>query len=465
MFQTKETQTEVTENSPIDIENATQLESLEKRCERSSLHEDDTDVDGNGGGSVDGNGGGSAERHVKATDVPLYRALRPLIVSMKIFGLFHEPTLQSLVAVKGPFIADADHGNRGRSWKIGCGFGCLYHLFVTCCLWVYFLRYIPGFWNFDTELELYLKIVYGTWMFQCSCNATIIYLACRRVSKLPKFLLHWHLFCDGTKMRAINDRLDKKYLRKKSLVLSVACLILIFVNIAATGYVSLSPNIPDNVQVFASPWRSYKVALGLLFFHAYSTAAWLFPVIFFIVVSLAIIKQFEKLFRDFSDDITRNDGYAKEIEEFRLWHLHLCEAVAIVDDIFSSLTFIAYLTNIPLAIFLLYQVLFLRLDSAVPFIMHCYWILCNTANVALISWFSAELNDQAHSLLRIAHFVRIRDPANDLRFQMYMLVSKLTGPAVGISASGLVVVTKGLILTVVGVFATYFTLLIQFEMQ
>ncbi|XP_070577625.1 gustatory receptor for sugar taste 64f-like [Ptychodera flava] len=457
MFQTKVTQTEDRENSRIDIENETQLERLVRRCEISSLHEDDNDVNGNGGGSD--------ENLYIANDIPLYRALQPLINSMKICGLFHEPILQSGVAVKGPFIADVDHGNRCRLGKVRCSLWSLYHLFVTCCLWMYFLRYIPGFWNFDTELELYLKIVHGTWIFQCSCNATIIYLACRRVSKLPKFLLHWHLFCDGTKIRTIHDRLDKKYLRKRLFILSGICWVLIFINIAATGYVSLSPTIPNYVQVFASPWSSYKVALGLLVFHAYSTAAWLFPIIFFIVVSLAIIKQFKKLFQDFTNNIIRNCGYAREIEEFRLWHHHLCEAVAIVDDIFSSLTFIAYLTNIPLAIFLLYQVLFLRLDSAVPLILHCYWIVSTTVNVVIVSWFSAEINDKAHSLLRIVHFVRIRDSANGSAFQMSMLVSKLTGPSVGISALGLVVVTKGLILTVLGVFATYFTLLIQFEMQ
>ena len=97
---------------------------------------------------------------------------------------------------------------------------------------------------------------------------------------------------------------------------------------------------------------------------------------------------------NFSDSLVRHGGFAHELELYRMWHLHLCEAVTNTDNMFSALTFIAYLTNIPLTMFLLYEVLFLKLVSWTVIILYCYWIFTNTAIIALISWFSAEVNDK-----------------------------------------------------------------------
>ncbi|XP_067680968.1 uncharacterized protein [Haliotis asinina] len=70
---------------------------------------------------------------------------------------------------------------------------------------------------------------------------------------------------------------------------------------------------------------------------------------------------------------------------------------------------------------------------------------------------------QAHSLLEDIFHIGTKNATTELLGQLSLFVSKLTGTSIGFTAINFFVITNEFILTLGGMFITYFFLLLQFK--
>ncbi|KAJ7393584.1 hypothetical protein OS493_006569 [Desmophyllum pertusum] len=184
-----------------------------------------------------------------------------------------------------------------------------------------------------------------------------------------------------------------------------------------------SESLQNLAQALISPLPINNTAVkvvGFVVCGVYCTGAWLMPFAIFTAVCLTLIHQCSRL-RKTMRLTASADGLAR-VKILRRQHSSLCGSVRKVDNLFKFLTLVVYVTNIPLVCFLLYHLIFVKYNDAVTLI---------------------------HSFTEVVQRVQISNVDLDTHTELMLFVAKLNGDPVGITAGGLVPITKPLIVTVI----------------
>ena len=114
------------------------------------------------------------------TETPLFQAMKPFFLSMKIVGLYFCKTY------KGP-----EDENIKPKCRVTCSF-----VFSTIILFINWLNLLRLLSSLTTDFEfgttVFMKIVMTVWVLLCTINTTSCWLGCYRVEGLPQFFIEWH---------------------------------------------------------------------------------------------------------------------------------------------------------------------------------------------------------------------------------------------------------------------------------
>ncbi|XP_045182138.2 uncharacterized protein LOC123540875 [Mercenaria mercenaria] len=143
------------------------------------------------------------------------------------------------------------------------------------------------------------------------------------------------------------------------------------------------------------------------------------------------------------------------------YYTNLCKVVADFDKDFRYLLGNIFFWNITLSLFILYVILRVEMNNfeIIGIMAYIFWLLLSMGIVVAMSVFAALVHEAAHAPLDNIYYINVQDITLEKLAQLNLFLSKLTGTQVGFSTSGLLIITKEFILTIAGVFLTYFAVL------
>ncbi|XP_046582476.1 uncharacterized protein LOC124289844 [Haliotis rubra] len=383
--------------------------------------------------------------------------LKPLLLSMKIMGIYFDPT-QAKNKVE-PSETYASKTNPPGWWR---SINRLYCYTVLLLLWFNFGRCAVGVFPLDEGLPL--RIILTTWVLLCALSAAIIVAACQKLTHFRSFYKHWDSVfqCPSTNNMGCGSKFPAQYLK---LGTATGWFLGTF-NVAALCTIMFYdlPISPVYLKAFARPFPESKwVIIFNIVLHMFQSGVWLFPIIFISIIARVIRAQFLQLAKILSRQIQEADGhFPDQLTELRFHYTQLCQAVDIVNRSFKWLLGVRFILDIFLACFVCYQIINGPLDIFV-IAVNVFWLGGSVMCTLVSAMCSSGVHDAAHSLLDDIFSIGTQDVTVEQLGQLNLFLSKLTGTSVGFTAIDFFVITKEFILTLSGLFMTYFFLLLQFK--
>lgn len=374
----------------------------------------------------------------------IYKQVRPLLICMRIFGLFFKRTIYR--GRKRPYMEPV----------------VLYCFVVNFVLVLNVIRSFTVYRMADSfDNVLVQKVLFTIWSTECAFKGLMVMWNCFNQNGLPKFFREWDSTCG-------NIKLDKMchIMMTKFIVLSF---IFIIFNSVIFSLILLYVPILENIYLEVV-WKNavkfenqliFKTVLGVL--AVLNSSSSMFPVSLFVVLSFAVGKQLKR----FTDDLTTaiaDDDFHGRMEDFRLRHQRLCQLVDILDHIFAPMIAAVFTANIPMFCLVLYTMVTTLNIHISLVLINLFWLCFILLQMTIVFVTAAYVNVKAHSPLDHIYSIRFSTTSNDVQLQMLLFLNRLTGTQIGLSAMKMFVIDKPTILTVAGMMVTYFVLLIQFKM-
>lgn len=334
----------------------------------------------------------SKPKHEMATIMKFF------LITMRLFGFHHEKSDKLILKI--------------------------YPSIVLILLWANFIKMFSTFNIFYSEDEpfsadLVLKIVTLIWIFECSCNATIIFINESFTSREPKLI------------EKINECLDKfedvdKITKKSRLYVNIMLAIAIITGVfnEITCLISLfGPKELRSLFILLlapfqrSSWAVESVPFKLFnsFMFIFLSMSWSLCVAYYIShcqIIIQTLKSFNErmskfiensiiISNDNEDECLKeyNDSNLKfstenEFEQFRLNHLKICSSVKQLDKCYNQFIGMNLLSAIPIICILLYTLADWTNNciTGVKVFAFPFWLLVHFVIIFIIIWFAAKIN-------------------------------------------------------------------------
>ncbi|XP_061174197.1 uncharacterized protein LOC133183252 [Saccostrea echinata] len=397
---------------------------------------------------------------------PLRLHMRPLHLTLGIFGLWHS-------AKNGKVEPELEKsGNNKELTKPRFAFKVLriYCIFICCLLTFNVLRYIPSFWvgiDFVPGLTA-LRVVILLWYTQNAISAIVLFVFFDNKDHFQKYTEQYN--------RVISDQISKRLKTNPGCQIIRRCMIrnlvigwsFVIFNSLLLASLIFSNIVPVFVVITCNPmsYTSVMVRILVCFIQFLNSGVWIFPIVLHYTLTTAIQLRFEELNGLIENTaLDKCDDRFEIVKNVRQKHLQLCKMVETVDQSLSYYVANMYTANIALACFIAYNMIngFSTSSSIPETIILSFWLASSFFILFIISKKSATLHEKAHDLSSLVMDINLEGATIQDIAQINLLVSKLHGPSVGLSVLGIITITKEMILTLAGVFLTYFFLLVQFR--
>ncbi|XP_067680009.1 gustatory receptor for sugar taste 64a-like [Haliotis asinina] len=391
------------------------------------------------------------------TYVTIEERMKPLLVSMKLFGIYFDPKQDDNTS------GQLQNGRKRIPTRILAFIGHRQYCYmVLLLLWINFFRVIVGI--FPPNETLPFRVLNMSWYLQCTLNVSVMVFSCQKLSQLRSFYNYWDSLYkhNVTNQIGCGFKCPVKYL----MFATSGGWVLFFINIAAAftilfGNLSTSKDfLDDMLQPF--PEETWAVALQIIL-HVISSGAWVFPVIFLAVISRIIKDQFFIFRRILSKQIQEaGDHIPHCLPELRSRYMQLCEAVIIINRTFKWILGTSFFLQVFMACFNLYQMIN-RPQEMFTLFANSFWLGSGALIIILLTRSSSDVHEAAHSLLEDIFHTGTKNATTELLGQLNLFVSSLTGRSTGFTVVDFFVIKKEFLLTMAGLFITYFFLLLQFK--
>ena len=306
---------------------------------------------------------------------------QPLIVTMKIFGLYHEET------------SEKELESRSLLQKLECLVLKIYHLLIVGFLWLNLIRCLASF--YDHQSIVYNILPYASWLFYAASNGTVLFKICYK-RDIIKMIAHQSKSCLALQRSGGSMRHDLNLEWRKSRSFAVVGVIvgIIFMcfNMGLVGYNAVMSK-SDKYECL--PWNSPVVCGLLRALEVYATAALILPVALFAFICRILAGQLNELRKAFRRTFDKQAAItAESVDLYRRHFLILCRSVDMADDIFSPFIAVSYSTNVPIVIFLLYQNSLGYTDSTSLIVMTSVTIISCLVSCAIISIFAVQVHQR-----------------------------------------------------------------------
>eukprot|EP00057_Strongylocentrotus_purpuratus_P013279 XP_011667753.1 PREDICTED: uncharacterized protein LOC105439903 isoform X2 [Strongylocentrotus purpuratus] len=343
---------------------------------------------------------------------------RPVTLSMKLLGLWHDrsPTeVCDQVNNAEPVQTSPASG----IWNIMNRLAVFYHSFITLVLWFDFIRFLVVIAPMITlEYASYL-----CWFFQTAATNTVLFLACYRSCKMRRFYRYWQnssvekhrLDCNQKQANTPGCTLQRKRFQKVGILAALGGWSFVLGSYPVSLYFTFGFKGKLGFRLMCWPWTNDIACAFLQIIHFFALACHKFPIVYLCLICYVLSERFDALTKSFEKENPLGTlAKAEVLEATRRQHNILCLLTSHCDYIFSTVVAIAFATNIPLLILLMYD-LYLNSNSANAFEIaaSCYWGISNLLNILLLSIFCSLLNEKAHSLRR--HVFELHVDSSDIK--------------------------------------------------
>ena len=308
---------------------------------------------------------------------------QPLTMTMKIFGLYHERTSKP--------------ESRSRLQSFVFPLQVIYHILIMGLVWFNFVRSIV---SFHGHLDIAFDLIPTTaWSFYVASTCTVLFKVIYK-REVIKMIANQSKLCFCLERSSGNACKDIKLAWRKyrsfAVFSGIFSTFLVFLNTAAVGYYIYAPQINDGTfdSVAILPWSS-TVASGIItVLGFYASAAWILPVAFFAFICRILAGQLDELESDFRRAFCKR--HAIDIESLDLYRRHfliLCRSVEMADEMLSPLIAVTLAVNIPIVIFLLYQIWF-STTGILFIIISAFWTFGGLVSCSIISYYAIQVNEK-----------------------------------------------------------------------
>ena len=310
----------------------------------------------------------------KNTDI--YFTLKPFLVSMKMWGLY--------------FDSPENGEKRGAmNW-----FEWIYSSLVVGTMWLNVAR-CGTFFNSEDRFGpvLFQKVMTIGWMVTCALNATFMHMACHdQSSKFRQFCIDWSR--DSRRLEELRQLPTQMKLRVK--VVTVTLWVVVIFNILSVGFAVYLTSLFDLMITPASIDHPYaNVFQGLnLIAHSYLTAAWIFPMGFYVIISNLIGRSLYRFTSHFENLAKHAESFKGDMEFERQTHQKLCSLVGKADEFLTAMTLSNIALHLLIMCLVLYNLIRYTLVRAyiLTFVMHIFWLCSGLVFVSLICLSGGYIN-------------------------------------------------------------------------
>lgn len=332
--------------------------------------------------------------YMKDIDMEFYALLGPLIKCMAFFGLWHG------------YVVDPLHNPPPKTRFKKIFNQKNYCILAQILLWFNTLRYAPAFFvgSYRDPIKIVPKVIFSIFTLQCALNSSVFFYCLSKKNKVSIFFHHFESAIQSNPVTAV----DKKWLKRASWVCTIVAIIFVVIhclNQAANAYLPIE-TFRNNSLVFIAPMyysSPLHVFFGIIFL--FNFAAWIFPLLFFVLICIILSRQFVKLDLRIERSLrkARIDGcFPKDFEVLRRQHEALCTALDTSNDgLFTYVNLVTYATMAPLAVFLLYRIITspsyeLGLSG---WFFYWTWMINIFINVIIVSWIAAISSTKVKTFL------------------------------------------------------------------
>lgn len=327
---------------------------------------------------------------------PLFKAMRPLVVHLQIFGLFfpreYAEDLDECKHAERKALARKKARKLVSPWAV-------YSTVVLATQWINALRLFSSF-NKDDSFGplLFIKILIITWMFECALCATTCYYASLSYNCLPKYFLSWkELYQEGFPECT-------QYVRRKVLIYLIVVWVAGLVNIALAVYAIYFSNIADAALAPFSPNGPYanmtKTIILVLF--VYLSMTWVLMQACAFLICGGLYKQLTGFSADFRLQIDKDGHFKGNLDGYRSRHQKLVRHLGYADNFVNIFVASSYGTGVVKFCLILYNLLWYDqvLEDTVILFMMLYWLTQVICSMAIASVGGALVNHAVSELPR-----------------------------------------------------------------
>lgn len=352
----------------------------------------------------------NVESATKANGV-IVNTIKPVLWILKIFGLYYElPSHNYTVNIDHEdgtqtFIStdSQSHSKRGNKFIQGVVITPLrvYALAVCILLWFNAGRLMANLFIYSNSTWMAFVILYALWTYHVAGSATLLFYMCQY--KLPIFFHRMRMVLEDESTEFLDC--VARYTRKRTIIYLIPSSVFALFNSFFTIFFQFGPfdELRATMSVITSPFQNTTVFPYIYIFtiHFYCTVVWIYPVIMFCLCCLMVAKKFHILCKCFKKAINRGDiNVAQIIMTYRKRYEAYCLTTESLSDAFSLYLAHVYATNLAIACFNLYRLLFNFADNGLLMnLTLVIWLVSTISLTVLISWVASILNKEVCDIL------------------------------------------------------------------
>jgi len=313
--------------------------------------------------------------------------LRPLLVSMRLFGLY--------------FVRESEAANERK--KCRCNAWMIHSVVVLALLWLNVARMFSVFSSDEVFGMVVLnKIVTVTWMTQCAVSQTSLFASCH-LGTLHKVFAKVKL----------SDQCAP-HIRRIAVIYTVAAWSVMAIGSAFFGYGLLFTD--GSMDYGLAPIGTHVTVSGLILvpriimyiFSFYLVAAHAFPQAMTYLLARLFSYQFKNVGDELDRCLERDEGRVgdADIEAIRHKHQEISTSVSNIDDCLMFSNASAFCCQLCCFIVLLYMLIFYHSDFDDPVII--------TANVFWMALMTLGLVFTSAGGIQVNHYVSIEPHCVDI---------------------------------------------------
>ncbi|CAC5374082.1 unnamed protein product [Mytilus coruscus] len=241
------------------------------------------------------------------------------------------------------------------------------------------------------------KLVHFTWVTLCFFNSASLFYVSYKPEGLRAFYHQWNKSRESafTHFRITTKTRTTKFKVTSYIIIAFILLTFNVVSVGTIMFAGLGSASDSFSIVFSAPFIPTTTVKGCIYFTIIiDDIAWIFPVIFFLLIC-SILNDDMETYNKFISQQTkdRNGKIGKDITQLRLVHLELCKTISRLDSSFSWLLFTWFVLNIANGCF----IAFVLLNSSYDIFgttMLVFWLIVSCVYIGATSISAAILHEK-----------------------------------------------------------------------
>lgn len=236
---------------------------------------------------------------------------------------------------------------------------------------------------------LFFKIQLSVWFFESTVKTLVMFIYCYREDGFNEFFLKWNEYLNNIAPDVLTIRV--------MYISTVICWAFVIVN---TLVIVLSFFLSEELATLFTTVSWYEpldqsivlvLKLGMTFVIFVNSAAAVFPIALLVVLSMAVIKQFDDFGAQFKSCIQPQGEFNGVLDEYRLRHQKMCTIVDILDRVFMIIIAIVFIADTVMFCIILYNLIYTTMPVSYR-ILNVFWLITMLLHIAIVSVVGAWLN-------------------------------------------------------------------------